>query len=83
MPIRTDWPMIRTDIDDERPAKPEEVGRCELCGALVLEEALQRHLGERRCAECRTLCPVCHDYPVSQPREFCPICALEAMGVQI
>jgi hypothetical protein len=78
-----DWPRIRTDVDDDRPAREDEVEYCEHCGAAVLEGDLQRHLGERRCDECRPLCPECHDWPVSEKDEFCPTCALAAMGVEV
>jgi hypothetical protein len=79
----TDWPRIRTNVDDDRLARDDEVEYCEHCGAAVLEGALQRHLGERRCDECRPLCCQCQDWPVSEKGEFCPTCALEAMGVEV
>jgi hypothetical protein len=79
----TDWPRIRTDVDDDRPATDEEVEYCQHCGEAVLEGALQRYLGERRCDECRPLCRECQDWPVGQEGEFCPVCALAAMGVEV
>lgn len=79
----TDWPRIRCAVDDDRPARDDEVERCEHCGAAALEGELQRHLGELRCDECRPLCCECHDCPVSEPGEFCPICSLAALGVEV
>ena len=75
----TDWPRIRTDVDDDRPATDAEVEYCQHCGAAVLEGALQRHLGERRCDECRPLCFHCFDQPVSDEGEFCRFCAQSAL----
>jgi hypothetical protein len=79
----TDWPRIRTDVDDDRPATDAEVEYCQHCGEAVLEGTLRWHLGERRCDECRPLCPECQDWPVGQEGEFCPACALAAMGVEV
>jgi CRISPR/Cas system-associated protein Cas10 (large subunit of type III CRISPR-Cas system) len=79
----TDWPRIQTDVDDDRPAREDEVDYCAHCGEPVLEGALQRHAGERRCEDCRPLCLVCHDEPVSDSGEFCETCALAAMGVEV
>jgi hypothetical protein len=39
---------IRHEIDDDRPARDDEVEYCQHCGAAVLEGALQRHLGEQK-----------------------------------
>ena len=71
-----DWPRIRTDVDDDRPAREDEVEYCAHCGAAVLEGELQRHLGERRCDRCRPLCPWCHDTPVGEEGEVCHDCAM-------
>jgi hypothetical protein len=79
----TSWPHIMVDVDDDRPARDEEVEYCAHCSAAVLEGELQRHLGELRCDECRPLCCECHDCPVSEPGEFCPICSLAALGVEV
>ena len=79
----TDWPRIRTDVDDDRPARESEVEYCTHCGTAVLEGELMMHLGERRCENCRVLCPVCHDWSVSEAGEFCMTCALEALGVSV
>lgn len=76
-------PRLRHKIDDDRPAREDEVEYCQHCGAAVLEGELKLHAGERRCENCRPLCPICHDYPVSDPEQFCPVCALEAMGVEV
>ena len=27
-----DWPRIQTDVDDDRPARDDEVEYCEACG---------------------------------------------------
>ena len=77
-----DWPRIMTDVDDDRTAREDEVEYCQHCGAAVLEGALQRHLGERRCEDCRPLCPVCHDAPVDEEGQFCETCAYAALGVE-
>jgi len=79
----TDWPSIQTDVDDDRPARDEEVEYCEHCGAAELEGTLQRHLGERRCDECRPYCVDCHDWPVWSKGEFCELCAWAALGVEV
>ena len=79
----TDYPSIRTEVDDDRPARADEVEYCEHCGSAVLEGALQRHLGEKRCDECLWLCPECHDAEVGEEGEFCALCALAAMGVEV
>jgi hypothetical protein len=70
-----DWPTIRIDVDDERPATDEEVEYCEHCGAAVLEGELLRYLGERRCRECCYLCAECLEDFVDENGEFCKICA--------
>ena len=41
----TDWPRVRTDVDDDRPARDDEVEYCEHCGKAALEWEVQRHLG--------------------------------------
>ncbi len=79
----TDWPRILVDVDDDRPAREDEVEHCEHCGAAVLEGELQRHLGEWRCDACRPYCCVCHDAEVSEASEFCPTCARWACGVEV
>ena len=79
----TDWPRIATDVDDDRPAREDEVEHCEHCGDAVLEGELTLHLGEWRCDECCWLCEVCHDAEVSGEGEFCETCAMWAMGVDV
>jgi len=79
----TDWPRIRINVHDDRPATDDEVEYCEHCGAAVLEGALLRHLGEHRCQECRFLCEECHDVPVSESGKFCVSCAHAAFGVEV
>jgi hypothetical protein len=39
--IMTDWPRIQTDVDDDRPARDDEVEHCAHCGAAVLEGELR------------------------------------------
>jgi hypothetical protein len=78
----TDWPRIRTDVDDDRPARDDEVEYCEHCGNAVLEGNLLRHLGERRCPKCCFLCAECRDEWVGEKGEFCPFCTLAATGVE-
>ncbi len=79
----SDWPRIRCDVDDDRPAREDEIEYCQHCGEPVLEGELQRHAGERRCDECRPICCECHDAQVSDEGEFCPTCAMWAMGVEV
>jgi len=79
----TDWPRIRTDVDDDRPARRDEVEYCESCGRPVLDGELVRHAGLRCCEDCRHYCPICHDWPTFTKEEFCVSCALEAMGVEL
>ena len=78
-----DWPRLRTAVDDDRPAREDEVEYCQHCGSAVLEGDLQVHLVDRRCYNCRPLCVVCDDAPVDQAGEFCALCALEALGVAV
>ena len=78
-----DWPRIRTDVDDDRPAREDEVEYCAHCGAAVLEGELQPHLGDWRCEDCRPLCRECKDAQVDEEGEFCELCALAAMGVEV
>jgi len=73
---------IRHEINDDRPARDDEVEYCQHCGAAVLEGALQRHLGERRCDDCRPLCCECHDAQVDEEGQFCETCAYAALGVE-
>ena len=70
----TDWPKIRTDVDDDRPAREDEVEYCQHCSAAVLEGELKQHLEERRCAECRFLCADCGDAPVDERGDVCAVC---------
>lgn len=79
----TDWPRIQTDVDDDCPARDTEVEYCEHCLAAVLEGGLQRHLGERRCNDCRPFCSVCHDAQVGDAGEFCPVCAMWSLGCEV
>lgn len=78
-----DWPRIQTDVDDDRPAREDEVEYCERCGVALLEGELQRHAGESRCEDCRPFCPVCRDAEMGEPGEFCGTCAKWAMGVEV
>ena len=77
-----DYPRIRTAVDDDRPAREDEVEHCAHCGAAVLEGDLQRHMGERRCERCRPLCCEFHDAEVSEPEDFCKGC-IYAMGFEV
>ena len=77
------WPCIQTDVDDDRPATDDEVEYCEGCGKAVLEGELRRHAGEYRCEDCWPYCPICQDEPVLSDGEFCEICAMWAMGVEV
>lgn len=79
----TDWPRVRTDVDDDRPARDDEVEYCEHCGNAVLQGVLRRHLGERRCDQCRPLCRLCQDCPVNVEGGICQTCAMEWPGVEV
>ena len=78
-----DWPRIQTAVDDDRPARDDEVEYCEACGEPVIEGELKRHAGIMCCKFCRPYCPVCHDVEVYSENEFCNDCALQAMGVEL
>lgn len=67
----TDWPRILIDVDDDRPARPDEVEYCQHCAAPVLDGELKLHAGEMRCEECRPWCPECEDVQVGEHGEFC------------
>ena len=71
-----DWPRIRTDVDDDRPATEDEVEICQHCDGAVLEGDPKRHMGQRRCDRCRPFCHECRDVEVSEWGEFCPSCKL-------
>ena len=73
----TDWPRIRTDVDDDRPAREDEVEYCQHCDGAVLEGDLRKHAGELRCHECCFLCPLCDDVDVYDKGVFCETCAPE------
>lgn len=77
------WPRIQTDVDDDRPAREDEVGYCEGCGNPFLKDELREHAGEDRCSDCRPYCPVCQDGPVFSVGEFCEVCAMWAMGIEV
>ena len=77
----SDWPRIQTAVDDDRPARDEEVEYCEACGEAYLWDALELHAGIMCCEFCRPYCPICHDVEVYSEGEFCQACALEALGV--
>lgn len=77
------WPRIQTDVDDDHAALEDEIEFCESCGEAVLEGDLKRHAGEKRCRNCRHLCPECRDAEVLEPNEFCQTCAYAAMGVEV
>jgi hypothetical protein len=47
-----DWPRIRTDVDDDRPATDDEVEDCDRCGAAVLEWELLYQAGMWCCESC-------------------------------
>lgn len=79
----TDWPRIRTNVDDDRPAREDEVEWCEACEEPVIEGDLRPWVGIRCCKYCRYRCPVCHDAEVAAEQELCLRCALEAMGVNV
>lgn len=79
----SNWPRIMIDVDDDRPATEDEIEYCDHCEQPVMEGELQRHLGERRCEDCRPLCPVCEDAEVWSEGEFCESCAWAAMGVEV
>lgn len=78
-----DWPLIRTAVDDYRRATPDEVRYCACCEGAYLKEDLAPWLGEMRCEECCWLCPVCRDREVAAEGEFCDVCALWALGVEV
>lgn len=79
----TEWPRIQTEVDDDRPAREEELEYCQNCGEPVLGGELQQHAGERRCEGCLFYCPVCEDAQVGEEGEFCATCAYWAMGVEV
>jgi len=79
----TDWPRIQTYVDDDRPARQDEVEYCEHCGEPVLRGDLEMHCGRRCCPDCCHVCEVCHEADVSEPCEFCETCAMWALGVEV
>jgi hypothetical protein len=70
----TDWPRIRTAVDDDRPAREDEVGYCGGCGLPVVSWMLDDHAGERRCEKCRPFCSDCGDAPVEDHGDVCLEC---------
>ena len=76
------WPQVQIDVDDFRDAREDEVEHCEYCVSPFFEDELEQHLGEKRCKECRFVCPVCRDADVYDEGEFCLMCAYWALGCE-
>lgn len=55
--IADHWPRIMIDVDDERPARDDEVGQCDFCHEVFLLEDLapldDGPCSPEVCAECR------------------------------
>ena len=74
----SEWPRIRTDVDDDRPAREDEVEYCEKCGAacLRLESWGQPWEKMNLCDDCAgNFCAECEDEEVIEDGEMCLYCA--------
>ncbi len=84
----TDWPRIMCDVDDDRPARDDEVEYCDNCEGVFLEGELRRadddvYLCSECWKECFPFCALGCGTAVEKPGEFCETCAYWAMGVEV